>query len=686
LAQAQAHESKLQFLLVADIPHIEDMQAFRAMMLAAFVLIGLVEASKISFDLAEAKKRPTSKVVSLLKGMAEQLEKEGEQDEKTYDEFKCWCKQNLEEKGKAVEEAQAHLTELKERVASLSARITRLVAETEKAEDAKAKQEAALDTATHLRNQQNVEYNDDKSRITGDIDAVTNALAAFASVGGGAFLQSGSATAKPLVKQILDKHVERLRDEDRETVQAFLQEEPGSQNDAVMGVLQGLQDEFKLDLKTVEDDEAVQVKQYEELKAAKAAEIQAGLVQIEDKKMQKAEAAEERANKKQEIKDTAADSGGDAEFAKEVETQCATMDKEWDERSQTRADETTAISKAIETLDSESSHDLFSKTVSFLQESASSASRDRVERASEVVAQAGKSDARMKALAMQMKLDNVGTVKKAMDEMVAALKKESADEVEQRDFCIKSFRENQVTVDDGTREKNGLVAKEASLKSSIQQVTKQLENLIAQEAELKKQLQLASQNREKENSEFQTVIADQRQTQVLLKQALDVLAQFYNKAPGLAQIRANPKAPSGFKDYKRNENSFGVMGMIRNILKETAAMETEGTRAEKSAQVAYEDFAKETTASVEEKEALIGDKKQEKAKAEKALVETRKGREGSEAELADLAEALAGLHDSCDFLMKNFDTRMDARTDEMDSIDKAKQILSGATFAEIQLN
>merc|ERR1719399_2155049 len=103
------------------------------MMLAAFALIGLVEATKVSFDLAEAKKRPTSKVVSLLKGMAEQLEKEGEQDEKTYDEFKCWCKQNLEEKGKSVEEAQAHLTELKERVSSLTARITRLVTETEKA-------------------------------------------------------------------------------------------------------------------------------------------------------------------------------------------------------------------------------------------------------------------------------------------------------------------------------------------------------------------------------------------------------------------------------------------------------------------------------------------------------------------------------------------------------------------------
>mmetsp|Transcript_104298 Transcript_104298/g.185419 ORF Transcript_104298/g.185419 Transcript_104298/m.185419 type:complete len:663 (+) Transcript_104298:79-2067(+) len=662
------------------------MQAIRAM-LAVFVLTGVAEASKISLDLD--KGRPVSKVVNLLKGMAQQLEKEGEEDEKTYDEFKCWCKTNLEEKGKAVEEAQAHLTELKERVTVLAAKKKRLVSEIEKAEDEKAKNEAALDTANHLRNQQNGEYNDDKTRITGDIDAVSNALSAFAVAGGsgGSFLQSSSATARPFVQQIFDKHEDRLRDEDREVVQAFLQEESGSPTDAVVGVLSGLKDEFTADMKKVQDDEDKQLGQFKELDAAKTAEIQAGITLIEDKKMQKADAAEEAAMKKQEIKDTEASIGGDAEFTKEVEKQCGEMDAEWDERSKTRAEETTAISKAIATLDSESSHDLFGKSLSFIQESTQSGASDRAKRASEVVAQAAKNDARMKGLAMQMKLDNFGKVKKAMDEMTAALKKESADEVEQRDFCIKSFRENQMATDDETREKNGLATKEATMKSTVAQLKKELESLTDQVAELKKQLQLASQNREKENSEFQTVIAEQRQTQVLLKQALDVLGQFYNKG-ALVQIKnhANPKAPGGFKDYKKNGQSFGVMGMIRQILKDTAAMEAEGTRAEKSAQGAYEDFAKETTSSTEEKEAMIGDKKEEKAKAEKAEVEARKGKEGSEAELANLADALAKFHDSCDFLMKNFDTRMEARQDEMDSIEKAKQILSGATFAEIQLS
>ena len=44
------------------------------------------------------------------------------------------------------------------------------------------------------------------------------------------------------------------------------------------------------------------------------------------------------------------------------------------------------------------------------------------------------------------------------------------------------------------------------------------------------------------------------------------------------------------------------LARVVNLGAHKAAMEAEGTRAEKSAQVAYESFAKDTTASVEKKE------------------------------------------------------------------------------------
>lgn len=657
-------------------------ETWSIMIAALITLLPFVQASKLVVDFSDSK-RPTTKVVELLKAMQAELEADGEKDEATYEKFKCWCTANTEAKGKSVDEAEKRVKDLQNRVQILSAKSQRLTTEVEKSEDEVAKDTAALDTATHLRNQQNAEFNDDMKRLTEDLDAVQNA--GFAVSGHGNFLQV-PAQVKPVLQQIMSKQSARLSSSDKDILEAFFQQDAAGPVDSVMGVLDGLKDQFTADIQKVKDDEAAQVKQFEELSAAKKEQIQAGIKQIENKKEEKANADEERAHKSQEIKDTQAQIGADADFAAEVKAQCATMDAQWDERSKTRAEELEAISKAVTILDGEDAHDTFAKSLSFFQKSKTSS----LDEAAATLRAAGKKlDSRLMTLALRMKIDSFPKVKEAMDDMVSALKKEQQDEIDQKDFCVKSFRENQLEQEDEAREKDALMAKETTLSNALKTAQAEIQSITKEIEELKKQLQLASQNREEENKEFQAVVAEQRQTQILLKQALDVLGKFYN-SNSLAQLQSNvlasPKAPPGFKDYKANGKSFGVLGMLQQILSDTAAMEAEGTRAEKSAQAAYESFAKDTTASVEKKEEALSDKTEEKAKAEKDVVQARKSREGAEAELEGLADTKAQLHESCDFIMTNFQTRQDARQEELDSIGKAKQILSGATFAEIQLS
>ena len=50
--------------------------------------------SELTFDIAAAKNRPVSKVITLLKDRLKQLEKEGEEDEEIYDQLACWCETN----------------------------------------------------------------------------------------------------------------------------------------------------------------------------------------------------------------------------------------------------------------------------------------------------------------------------------------------------------------------------------------------------------------------------------------------------------------------------------------------------------------------------------------------------------------------------------------------------------------
>merc|ERR1719301_412574 len=57
-------------------------------------------------------KSPIQKVVSLIKDMKAQTEKEAEEDLAAYDKYMCWCTTVKKEKTAAVEEAQATIASL----------------------------------------------------------------------------------------------------------------------------------------------------------------------------------------------------------------------------------------------------------------------------------------------------------------------------------------------------------------------------------------------------------------------------------------------------------------------------------------------------------------------------------------------------------------------------------------------
>merc|ERR1712204_19956 len=118
------------------------------------------------------------------------------------------------------------------------------------------------------------------------------------------------------------------------------------------------------------------------------------------------------------------------------------------------------------------------------------------------------------------------------------------------------------------------------------------------------------------------------------------------------------------------------------IINDAKAMEAEAIRSEEDAQKAYEGFVKETNASIEAKSKEIVNKSELKAKAESDLVETKESKEAVMLELEQLSNYNAELHQSCDFIMKNFDIRQTGRDEEIEALKQAKAILSGAKFEE----
>jgi hypothetical protein len=351
-----------------------------------------------------------------------------------------------------------------------------------------------------------------------------------------------------------------------------------------------------------------------------------------------------------------------------------------------------ACSKALAVLSSDDSHDLFTKTFNpaFVQSSSvTEVGSERRNRASSVLSAAATalSSPRLATLAVKVRLDAFERVKKAIDDMVAQLLQEKADEIKHKDFCVDEFNKNQLQTEKKEREKEDLIAKIEDLTMTIDKLTKAIDTLKAEIAEMQVQLKRAGEDREKQNKEFQATVADQRETQKLLKAALSILGEFYNKEKSAAMLQgrqepAGPPPPAGFETYKNSAASGGVMQMIEQIISDAKAMEAETIRSEEDAQKAYEDFVKETNNSIEAKSKDIVNKSENKAKAESELVETKESKDAAMLELEQLSNYNAQLHQSCDFVQKNFEVRQTARDEEVEALKQAKAILSGAKFEE----
>lgn len=365
-------------------------------------------------------------------------------------------------------------------------------------------------------------------------------------------------------------------------------------------------------------------------------------------------------------------------------------DQEWEERQKTRQNEMQAVSEALAVLSSDDAHDLFTRTFNpaliEVESSAQSQRRLKIFKLLSNVASKLHSP-RLATIAAKVRLDAFTRVKKAIDDMIAQLLKEKEDEIKHKDFCVNDFNTNQLQTEKKERTKEDVLAKIDDLTLTIKQLGDAIEALKAEIAETQLQLKRAGEDREKQNKEFQVVVADQRATQKLLQQAITVLKGFYAKkaaATSLAQKQepAGPPPPAGFKSYKNNAASGGVMGMLQQIINDAKAMEAQTIRAEEDAQKAYEDFVKESNNSIEANSKNIVNKSETKAQAEGDLVQAQDEKESVMLELEQLSNYNAQLHGSCDFVLKNFEVRQTAREEEVEALRQAKAILSGADFQE----
>merc|ERR1719355_491121 len=302
--------------------------------------------SSLKFDAVAAKNRPVSKVITLLKDMLKQLEKEAEEDEEIYDKMACWCETNDKEKTKSIADAEARISDLTTKIEELTANSARLNTEIKNLEKEVAENQAALDKATAIRQKQLAEFNEEEKDLLESISALKSAVTVLSKhnsliqmprshlVGVAATVQNEMQKHASLLTGVLTHKERRAVSSFIQAPQDYFDAEPtfkqsyAPQSGEIFGILKQMKETFETNLSQSQKDEMANQKAYEDLKAAKEAEIKAGQEQIDAKTQELADTCEKNEAAKQNKADTEDALAADEQFLMMLKEKCQMTDQE----------------------------------------------------------------------------------------------------------------------------------------------------------------------------------------------------------------------------------------------------------------------------------------------------------------------------------------------------------------------
>merc|ERR1719199_282481 len=140
---------------------------------------------------------------------------------------------------------------------------------------------------------------------------------------------------------------------DRRQALAFLQGGDSDQSGGageILGIMKQMKESMEANLAEAEADEAKAKAGFADLEASKNKEIEVATESIESKTVRSGELAVSVVQTKDALEDTIQEVADTEKFISQLDSQCATKEKEWAERSKMRAMEVEAISEAISIL------------------------------------------------------------------------------------------------------------------------------------------------------------------------------------------------------------------------------------------------------------------------------------------------------------------------------------------------
>mmetsp|Transcript_76898 Transcript_76898/g.146319 ORF Transcript_76898/g.146319 Transcript_76898/m.146319 type:complete len:689 (+) Transcript_76898:72-2138(+) len=672
----------------------------------AFVLSLLAASScTVGAELQETAANPIRKVVTMLESMKSKVEAEGKKEAELYEKFMCYCKTGSGDLEKSIADATAKVPAVGSEIEESEAKLAQLKEDLMQHKKDRDAAKAAIEEADSLRANEKAEFDAYNAESSSNIAAINKAVTALEKGMSGSFLQT--STAQQVLKVVKATKLD-MPEGDKDDLIAFFQGTQDSsyapQAGSITGILKQLGDEMSADLAAAVAAEEEAVAQHAALVAAKKKEIAAATAAVEKKSVRIGNLGVEIATMKADLGDTEEALLNDKKFLSELEKDCDTKTAEWDEISKNRAAEEVALADTIKILNDDDALELFKKTLPAAGSSFMQMQVSKSELKAKAIAQLQKGRSfdlhrpQIDFILLAVRGQKIGFEKviKMIDEMVATLKTEQSDDSHKKEYCETQF---DLTEDKMKAAEQNLADLETSIADSTESIATVKSEIAATESGIKAldtSVAEATEQRKEQHAEFVELMAGDSQAKEILEFAKKRLQKFYTPklyaATTFVQVAAHshvsndekPAPPPPAPQAYEKSSSSGVINMIDLIIKDLDKEMQEAGVSEKDAQSDYEEMMADSATKRASDSKSLTELEAQLADLETSLQSFKDSKSSGTKELMGIKKYDSSLHAECDWLLKYSGVRKEARAGEIDSLEKAKAVLSGADYSLMQ--
>jgi len=653
---------------------------------------------------------PIEKTLELLSSLQAKIVKEGEAEQKSYEEFSDYCNDESKETQFEIKTGKAAVERFNAAIADNAAKIGAAEAKIEELSTTTATNTKDLASATEIRDKEKADFVKLDADLSESVDMLKRAIGIIErEMSKHSFVQTdGMKKVTDALNGLLNAAAVNAMDKVK--VQALLQAQSGdqdldlqpggapdpaaykSQSGGIVATLEDMLEKAKAEQADAQKAEMNAEFDFKMLKQKLEDAIANSDKELAEAKTEKAAAEEAKAEAEGELETAEKNLADDEKHLSDLKHECMAKAEEFGTSQKERGEELEALQKA-KTILEEKTGGASDRAYSFVQVQVQTSSRTRSrneevkDRIFALVQGLAKQDGskalsllaqRVQAAAL-LGADPFAKVKGMIQEMIEKLVAEAQKEASHKAFCDKEMSETKAKRDDKQSDLDDLNTKIDKATTKIAKLKEEIKTLQAELAAIAKLQKEATAMRDEEAAAWAAAKADFESGIEGVQMALQVLRDYYAEKDASLLQTTHDKATGA---------ASGIIGMLEVVESDFTKMLAEGTAKETMAVDSYEKLTQDNKIATTEKSTAAKYKAKDQKETEAALAGLKEDREGTQKELDSILEYWDKLQPMCVAKPESYEERKKRREAEIAGLKQALQILEeesgGAAFLQIR--